>query len=657
MLSLRDVFEHIRGQLPADLEDGLELLEVDRMGYYVPLLLLDSRVIFTCVTNSVKIRLVEGEFRVKKTVADCFFLAVLSGKRDEWKFLYDHYIDNIGEVVYDFRDYFKEKVDYPDDGQGKICVSILPTLQNCEPVLRVLVIGSGAPAEAKSGLSYDSVFENLSLLGYSGEAHLFDPFEITQECKIGNFLVKHFGKCFSYDKYLIGGKDPTHIWDDAWVTAHPHSGPILFPGIEWSGEGLYQGSPLVKVEEIDRGSYLDIWRTKNNYYVLVSGYDLKTVQTFIKTKVPFNVGVYVKEIFNMRETLLNDKDELFENYPEAKIVVKYVGESCQLFGDYYVAQQTMYQGFERRIYYNCDPIEDSNYGDDCPTCRRIGGIMLNVKSYSNYPKSELIQKMLTSIVGISHVPLPGKKMMYVRQAIIAAAKRGLEVVPFKISFLEDNPSIKEDCYVRTQKMLINSKVVGLDYRNRHLMDKEFIHEATPFGEAVLDMPIYWNKFMTEFAQMTVPISMFDKHGIRVRPRALYYSYYPNSFVKIPKMEFTADNDVEVVFQAMVEQFGPIGYYDYNPAAVQEQIIRVQRKLPMVNGIGHTVGVGHIRPIYMFHIDVSRGAGFYQNFRKDKGYELAFRYGVAQLWVKGWVKQHSKTQQWNTIEYEGDIHIG
>jgi len=111
-----------------------------------------------------------------------------------------------------------KKINGYTSGQTKIFLSSLRAFDNLPPGrISVLVIGS-ASHPVKSGYSYPGLARFLTLSGFSGEFHMFDPLESHVDCEVGNFKLFYFRQ-----KYVLGGyykifdQDPTVILDDMYT--------------------------------------------------------------------------------------------------------------------------------------------------------------------------------------------------------------------------------------------------------------------------------------------------------------------------------------------------------------------------------------------------------------------------------------------------------
>jgi len=218
MIKLSETLVYLRGILEESLYDYVEPVSMVHMGAGVPALILDERVRWEVKDMEINVFFEDATCKCSTLVCDAFFVEYSINKRMTYSD-YDAKIMMIGTIDYQFKSFFEKKEDnIPDIGQGKILMGVWETLVNCDPECRILVIGSSAPDLVRAGSAYDAIIRALSSLGYYGEIHLYDPYEIEGVFVIENFKVKYFSKLYDYrEKYLINGKDPTHIWDDAWV--------------------------------------------------------------------------------------------------------------------------------------------------------------------------------------------------------------------------------------------------------------------------------------------------------------------------------------------------------------------------------------------------------------------------------------------------------
>jgi len=104
-----------------------------------------------------------------------------------------------------------------ESGQLKIFLGALRAFDKLPPLrITVLVIGSSSHP-VRSGYSYHGLANFLTLSGFSGLFHLFDPLENHLSCKIGNFDMQYYAmeyRCGS--AYFMEGKHPTVILDDVY---------------------------------------------------------------------------------------------------------------------------------------------------------------------------------------------------------------------------------------------------------------------------------------------------------------------------------------------------------------------------------------------------------------------------------------------------------
>jgi len=120
------------------------------------------------------------------------------------------------------RDDWRKQTNF-ESGQLKIFLSSMRAFDNLPPGhITVLVIGSGSHP-VKSGYTYHAMANFLTLSGFSGLIHLFDPLENHLSCRIGNFDLVYYSQA-----YVIGGtylmkagdglmKCPTVILDDLFT--------------------------------------------------------------------------------------------------------------------------------------------------------------------------------------------------------------------------------------------------------------------------------------------------------------------------------------------------------------------------------------------------------------------------------------------------------
>jgi len=110
-----------------------------------------------------------------------------------------------------------------ESGQLKIFLASLRAFDKLDPQpIFVLVIGSGSHP-VRSGYTYPALAQFLTLSGFSGEFHLFDPLETHISCEVGNFQLKYFAQ-----KYVFGSRYeitlngirmmPTVILDDLYTS-------------------------------------------------------------------------------------------------------------------------------------------------------------------------------------------------------------------------------------------------------------------------------------------------------------------------------------------------------------------------------------------------------------------------------------------------------
>jgi len=104
-----------------------------------------------------------------------------------------------------------------DSGQMKIFLGALRAFDKLSPGrITVLVIGSSSHP-VRSGYTYHGLANFLTLSGFSGLMHLFDPLENHLSCQIGNFTLKYFAMEFRVGSvYQMEGDDPTVILDDVY---------------------------------------------------------------------------------------------------------------------------------------------------------------------------------------------------------------------------------------------------------------------------------------------------------------------------------------------------------------------------------------------------------------------------------------------------------
>jgi hypothetical protein len=102
-----------------------------------------------------------------------------------------------------------EELKHNDEGQAKIFVeSLRPFVGMVPQKLAILVVGSSSPGVA--GMSYPLVASILSGEGFTGEFHLYDPFELDGVETIGGFQLHH-----RHGLYPGGGKYDV-VLDDAY---------------------------------------------------------------------------------------------------------------------------------------------------------------------------------------------------------------------------------------------------------------------------------------------------------------------------------------------------------------------------------------------------------------------------------------------------------
>jgi len=104
-----------------------------------------------------------------------------------------------------------------DSGQTKIFLSSLRAFDKLSPGrITVLVIGSGSHP-IRSGYTYPALARFLSLSGFTGVMHLFDPLENHISCEVMNFRLEYFPMKFSFGStYEIEEACPTVILDDLY---------------------------------------------------------------------------------------------------------------------------------------------------------------------------------------------------------------------------------------------------------------------------------------------------------------------------------------------------------------------------------------------------------------------------------------------------------
>jgi len=117
-----------------------------------------------------------------------------------------------------------------DDGQAKLIVDAVlavddMTNKEIKENYKVLVIGSSSPGGVNSGTAY-GCFPYF----FSGEAHLFDPYEVSRtfELRSETNSVKYYcySKEFRYKELSEGGKYHNYfdlIFDDSWVENIPRT--------------------------------------------------------------------------------------------------------------------------------------------------------------------------------------------------------------------------------------------------------------------------------------------------------------------------------------------------------------------------------------------------------------------------------------------------
>jgi len=115
------------------------------------------------------------------------------------------------------RDGWKKEARF-ESGQLKIFLASLRAFDKLPPgVITVLVIGSSSHP-VRSGYTYHALARFLTLSGFSGKFHLFDPLENHLTCQIGNFTLIYFAQEYRLgSQYKIDGQPPTVILDDVYL--------------------------------------------------------------------------------------------------------------------------------------------------------------------------------------------------------------------------------------------------------------------------------------------------------------------------------------------------------------------------------------------------------------------------------------------------------
>jgi hypothetical protein len=161
--------------------------------------------------------------RVQKQHVSVFYFYYSAGCHEGIAKQIVHSLFNRMNMDYDYKPWMEtQRIEIPhkmgaDSGQAKIFLSSLYAF-NLLPVQRItiLVIGS-ASHPVLSGYTYHGLARFLTLAGYNGVIHLFDPLEQHLNVEIGNFELTYFKFPFIFGSvYKMEGNFPTVILDDTY---------------------------------------------------------------------------------------------------------------------------------------------------------------------------------------------------------------------------------------------------------------------------------------------------------------------------------------------------------------------------------------------------------------------------------------------------------
>jgi len=356
-------------------------------------------------------------------------------------------------------DVFVDRNIRKESGQAKILVSTLQALVELKtPELNIIVIGSASSRNVASGMTYDSIAMYFTQLGYHGEIDLYDPDELEQVYKLGDFTIRCYQqKVVEFNKPLLMtcGKTPTLILDDAWV---PSQEVIITPEQRVSirplrdlRNGLYkfvvkkQGDQFFIEANLDRhktgigGGMIYCFHTNKKIMVWgtsshVGPYNKSVVESILAASfTDYEISVSYPSKHSVRA---HDPDFLIvRSNPGVRVCTKYYPTDKIENGR--IIDQYFYVGIEQRALFNVPEMTRSlQFGDMCPHCLILGKISACITTFNNCRPSHVVESCLSSIIGYTCFRREGQKFQQMVEFVLNMAKRQLDEATAKQYFIE-----------------------------------------------------------------------------------------------------------------------------------------------------------------------------------------------------------------------------